>query len=90
MAVMLGSANTDERSLGPTSTRSTSTAPATGTSPSAAAPTAASARTWPAWSCGWRWRSGTPGSPTTAWPRGTCPYSQGLRSVDNLTLEWDV
>ena len=44
---------------GTTSTTSTSTVRPTATSPSAAAPTGASARTWPAWSCGWRSRSGT-------------------------------
>ena len=40
----------------------------TGTPRSASASTAAWARTWPGWSCGWRWRSGWSGYPSSAWP----------------------
>ena len=45
--------------------RCASTARPTATSPSAVACTAASARTWPVRSCGWRCASGTAASPST-------------------------
>ena len=40
-----------------------------GTWRSAAARIAASARTWPGWRCGWRWRNGAAGYRSTSWPR---------------------
>jgi DNA-binding CsgD family transcriptional regulator/WD40 repeat protein len=40
----------------------------TATSPSAWASTAAPARTWPGWSCGWRSRRGCPASPSSTSP----------------------
>ncbi len=47
-----------------------STGPATGTRPSGSASTAAWAPTWPASSCGWRWRNGWPRCRSSPWPRG--------------------
>ena len=89
VSVMLGSANIDERTWERPRRGGLPPRRSTSTSPSAAARTAASAPTWPAWSCGWPWRSGTWRSPTTACPRASqLRYSQGLRSVDNLELVW--
>ena len=65
VTVMLGSANTDERSWDDVESVDFDRAGEPATSRSAAAPTAASARTSPAWSCGWPSRSGTPPFPTT-------------------------
>ena len=50
---LLGAANTDPAEF-PDPELVTSAATRTDIAPSAAARTAASVRTWPAWSCGWR------------------------------------
>ena len=89
VTVMLGSANTDERAWDDVDTDRLRPGRATATSRSAAAPTAASGRTSPAWSCGSRSRSGTRPSPTTGLRDGVeLRYSQGLRAVENLELVW--
>ena len=64
------------RSPRPTGTRpssrtrawSGSTGPGTGTPPSGWAGIAASAPTWPGWSCGSPWRNGWPATRTSSWP----------------------
>ena len=62
----------------------------TATSPPAAAPTGASDRTCARMEAGSAWRSGTPDPRVPAARGAPAPYSQGLRSIDDLTLEWDV